>query len=94
MLALRRSVTADDGNWLKARTMGGSPAMRQAKGHHVVTITRRSVLTLLATLVSWFTIRPKLHADAINGSFTEPTAPANGRSLTRELREIRPRASE
>lgn len=30
---------------------------------------RRTFLTALATLVSWFTIRPTVHADAINGSF-------------------------
>lgn len=33
---------------------------------------RRTFLTALATLVSWFTIKPTVHADAINGSFTEP----------------------
>lgn len=38
-------------------------------------MTRRSFVTLLATLVSWVTVRPNLHADAINGSFKTPIEP-------------------
>lgn len=38
-------------------------------------MTRRTFVTLAATLFSWFTIAPKVRADAINGSFKTPNRP-------------------
>jgi len=40
---------------------------------------RRTLLTLLATLVSWLTIRPKVHADAVKGSYKTPNNTKNVR---------------
>lgn len=38
-------------------------------------MTRRHFVTLLATLVSWVSMRPKVHADAVKASFKTPEVP-------------------
>jgi hypothetical protein len=42
---------------------------------------RRTFLTAVATLVSWFTMRPKVHADAINASPETTERPGTARIL-------------
>jgi len=42
-------------------------------------MTRRSVLTLLATLVAWVSVRPKVHADAVKGRLKPAKEPISWR---------------